>query len=418
VTLLDGVVVFGTGGKDTKITIADGATVTLNGVDITAIPNFESYTWAGITCLGDAVIILADGTANKVAGGMYSAGIFVPEGHTLTIHGDGSLDATGGYNSAGIGSGREGSCGDITIGEGITRITATMGMGAFTAIGQGIQSQCGTVAIAPSLIDMSAGKTRTLWPVISDFGFYDIDDNTASICKHADSKKYDIQLRGRKLYRDGTWNTLCLPFDLDDFSGTPLEGFAAMELDTETAHDGHKTGYDPTNLAYHINFKPATGIKAGKPYIVKWESGEKIENPVFNKVTINNQINNVETNDVTFCGAFNPFILEANDNTKLYMGNNNTLYYPSKERTINSFRAYFQLADGITAGNLTSGTQGIKAFVLDFDNEQTTGIIGAAINDNEEMTSDKWYTLDGRRLAGKPTQKGVYINNGSKVVIK
>ena len=228
----------------------------------------------------------------------------------------------------------------------------------------------------------------------------------------------NVTIEGRSLVRNNTWNTLCLPFNVYDgdegdnksFTGTPLEGATVKTLSSSS--------FDANTGTMTMNFGSANTIEAGKPYIVKWESGEKIENPVFNKVTINNQINNVETNAVTFCGVFKPFILEANDNTKLYMGNNNTLYYPSKERTINSFRAYFQLADGITAGNLTSGTQGIKAFVLDFDNEQTTGIIGAAINDNEEMTSDKWYTLDGRRLAGKPTQKGVYINNGSKVVIK
>jgi hypothetical protein len=32
--------------------------------------------------------------------------------------------------------------------------------------------------------------------------------------------------------------------------------------------------------------------------------------------------------------------------------------------------------------------------------------------------SEAWYTLDGVRLSGKPTKKGLYINNGKKVVIK
>ena len=32
--------------------------------------------------------------------------------------------------------------------------------------------------------------------------------------------------------------------------------------------------------------------------------------------------------------------------------------------------------------------------------------------------SDAWYTLDGRRLNGKPAQKGVYINNGKKIIVK
>ena len=32
--------------------------------------------------------------------------------------------------------------------------------------------------------------------------------------------------------------------------------------------------------------------------------------------------------------------------------------------------------------------------------------------------SDAWYSIDGRRLNGKPAQKGVYINNGKKVIVK
>ena len=49
---------------------------------------------------------------------------------------------------------------------------------------------------------------------------------------------------------------------------------------------------------------------------------------------------------------------------------------------------------------------------------EQTGIVGATLNDKGQMINDKWYSLDGRRLSGKPTQKGLYINNGRKVVIK
>jgi hypothetical protein len=34
------------------------------------------------------------------------------------------------------------------------------------------------------------------------------------------------------------------------------------------------------------------------------------------------------------------------------------------------------------------------------------------------MDNDAWYSLDGRRIVGKPSTKGVYINNGNKVIIK
>ena len=52
-------------------------------------------------------------------------------------------------------------------------------------------------------------------------------------------------------------------------------------------------------------------------------------------------------------------------------------------------------------------------------NGETTGI-GEIDTKTGEMTfdSEAWYTLDGVRLSGKPTKKGLYINNGKKIVIK
>ena len=52
-------------------------------------------------------------------------------------------------------------------------------------------------------------------------------------------------------------------------------------------------------------------------------------------------------------------------------------------------------------------------------NGETTAI-GTLDTKTGEMTfdSEAWYTLDGIRLSGKPSTKGIYINNGKKVVIK
>ena len=47
-----------------------------------------------------------------------------------------------------------------------------------------------------------------------------------------------------------------------------------------------------------------------------------------------------------------------------------------------------------------------------------TTSIGEIDTKTGEISLDGWYTLDGVRLSGKPTQKGLYINNGKKVVIK
>ena len=43
---------------------------------------------------------------------------------------------------------------------------------------------------------------------------------------------------------------------------------------------------------------------------------------------------------------------------------------------------------------------------------------GIGVIDNGQRTSGDWYDLNGRKLNGMPTKKGVYINNGRKVVVK
>ena len=51
--------------------------------------------------------------------------------------------------------------------------------------------------------------------------------------------------------------------------------------------------------------------------------------------------------------------------------------------------------------------------------EGATGIEELETGRIEELQSDgAWYSLDGRRLAGQPTTKGVYVKNGKKVILK
>ncbi len=58
----------------------------------------------------------------------------------------------------------------------------------------------------------------------------------------------------------------------------------------------------------------------------------------------------------------------------------------------------------------------ISVRLIDADGEVTG--IGTLETRTGEVTLDGWYTLDGTRLSGQPTQKGIFVNNGKKVVIK
>ena len=188
----------------------------------------------------------------------------------------------------------------------------------------------------------------------------DCRDNTALIAAYADPANhtaYDgtapnisslaVTLHGRTLYKDGAWNTLCLPFDVNDFSGTPLEGATVMTLDNSPSSS---TGYDASTKTLTLDFVDANTIVAGHPYIVKWPSGDPIVNPVFNGVTtIKDEAPaacSVVSGDgkVSFIGSYSRYKTGGEDKSPLYLGASNKLYYPSKAMTIGACRAWFQLA--------------------------------------------------------------------------
>ena len=94
-TIPDGATVTGT-SKDKKymISIAAGATITLSGITIEQDGSETGYNYPVLTCKGDATIILAEGTTNKVESSHLECPcIYVPRYHTLTIQGRGTLIA-------------------------------------------------------------------------------------------------------------------------------------------------------------------------------------------------------------------------------------------------------------------------------------------------------------------------------------
>lgn len=158
----NGDVLKGTLAKNVKISIAAGATVTLDGVTINGV-NYPQYEWAGITCAGDATIILKDGSTNTVTGFLKDyPGIDVlgdaansANNKTLTIKGTGSLDASSNGKGAGIGGGYGIACGNIKI-EGGT-ITAT-GSSFAAGIGSAEGSSCGTITISGGTVTATGGN--------------------------------------------------------------------------------------------------------------------------------------------------------------------------------------------------------------------------------------------------------------------
>ena len=245
----------------------------------------------------------------------------------------------------------------------------------------------------------STGSAPQIYRMIPAITLADATDNASTISGY-NGKKVNATLADRTLYKDGAWNTLCLPFDVT-IADSPLAGATVKKLTASTSNltDGKLT----------LNFETEeTTMSAGTPYIIKWENTSgTIDNPIFNGVTINSSAaTEVGFTGGKFVGSYGPVAFTANDKTKLFLGAVDTLYWPDADMTVNAFRAYFDL-----------GTNNAREYVLNFGEGLTTGIL----NDQWTMGNgqpEPWFTIDGRKLSKKPATKGLYIYRGKKMVIK
>ena len=296
---------------------------------------------------------------------------------------------------------------------------------------------------ATALFKFTASDEAQEQPEIEPL-FDEYDNETTLAAWAADGKTRSVMLDGRTLYKDGKWNTLCLPFSVT-ISGSALDG---DNVDVRTLAS---SGFNSSNGTLTLTFTDkgtVTEIEAGKPYIIKWdESGDDLTSPVFSGVTVPAGYTDADaiatalttassqTQYVDFIGTFSPVGIYENgtDKHNLFLGEANTLYYPTAMGyKVNSCRAYFQLKNGLTAGEPSSNAP-VRAFNLNFGDEET-GII--TIDGRESGSSNSAvYTLDGRKVAadflsGESGQvradkqspytlpKGVYIVGGKKIVIK
>ena len=287
-----------------------------------------------------------------------------------------------------------------------------------------------------------------------------IDDNAtgtanSDLLEEFNGKEFDVKLRGRTFYRDGEWNTFCLPFTLSNIHGTIFNsevytGVSIMQLDNTHFYYIKDKG---TELAYrtgcqdgklYLFFRELSGsedIQAGTPYIVKWAKVDGYNpldpatydhmNPVFRNVTIDNTLNPVTSKDgtVTYTPTYDIFSRGYKDLTVLFLSASSTLYYPSGAGTarVKPCRAYFQLngvqmqdgsEDTGEDDEYIEGGGDVKAFVIDLEDDET-GIEGLSPNPSP-VWEGSWYDLSGRKIANgqKPKAKGFYIYNGKKIIVQ
>lgn len=209
------------------------------------------------------------------------------------------------------------------------------------------------------------------------------------------------------------WNTIMLPFDVATVKQgtTPLDWFKSS-TDKNKNFWVYQFVIDGKGV---VNFDYASSIKANTPYLItvpsdKWGSEFDLRNK---DITFSATDFTVKANEKNIQSGFYYMFTGGSQKTAVtdcYVMNAEGNKFAKTTGNAPAFQAYFYPS----SHNLQSDALAIS-FV---DNSEATAILSV---DSEEQTTgaaEGWYTLQGVKLEGKPTEKGIYIYNGKKVMVK
>ncbi len=192
-----------------------------------------------------------------------------------------------------------------------------------------------------------------------------------------------------KVVGDKSYATLYLPFDVTTDGNTKAYYITS-------ANNGTATLTEVTD----------NEIPANTAVVLINEAGDA--STVLNMVSDLSSV--VSESDNLLKGTLVPMSLDLSDETNYYS-------LGKKDNQI----GFYKFADGtITLGanraylDTTAPSSSSKGFIFIYDDP--TAI--ASILNGQSSANGQWYTLDGRKLNGVPTQRGIYINNGKKIVVK
>ena len=202
---------------------------------------------------------------------------------------------------------------------------------------------------------------------------------------------------GTRVLEAQKWNSFVLPFEISCAKLSQALGYAIFNVADQAASD-----------AQHARFKIFMGtIAANTPFLMKTsvEVDMKDIAAIQNCLIVENNAPSVDVDTdgtIKFKGVYEPTVMKSN----------------------NSWVVNDKWKSGIGEGGilplasyLEYPTTNAPIITLEEPDGSTTEIVAISA-DGVAIAKDGWYTLNGMKLNAVPTEKGVYINNGKKVVIK
>lgn len=238
-----------------------------------------------------------------------------------------------------------------------------------------------------------------------------LDENSPIAPEDAEN----VKVRVKRTINANEWSTLCLPFDMTEEQVKTIFG-NDVQLAEFTSYESVTEGSDVTSIT--VNFDDADlseGFYGNWPYLIKTSKavtefsidGVDIVNDIEAAVAEFDNGRTGRNRKVLgrFIGTYEAGTIVPDESLFL---SENQFWYSAGKTKIKAYRAYFTLNDVLT--NLNAAN--VK-MALNMDG--ITTIIGG-IGDGTPSNGDS-YDLVGRKI-DKPQQRGVYIMDGKKVLVK
>ena len=237
-----------------------------------------------------------------------------------------------------------------------------------------------------------------------------------------DYKEQEIWVNYTRSFTAGTTSTVCLPF-----AYTKKEGDGSFYAFTNI----EKVGSD---YVATMTEPGTTTLTANTPYLYLPNATGDVDFGGAYTIPASIEAGTTTSNGWTFKGTYSTiewtdapaeptYGFSAQDQAGIYQGE---FVKVGSYVRIKPMRAYLEYIGsdsqwaGVRGKNRVAAKlpESIKVRLIGADGTVTG--IGTISTKTGEGTIDNgaWYSLDGRRIEGKPSTKGIYVNNGNKVIIK
>lgn len=271
----------------------------------------------------------------------------------------------------------------------------------------------GITVNAPAAEDGFANKNYTITVAegkltVVTAGTFVLDDTDADLAARIEAvkdTKKAVTFTDRTL-KAGQWNTIVLPFATSVKEVSEKLGYAVVDVlkkdnaSAETISLVLAFGELPANEPFmvqpmaDINLNTITFDGDGTGVMVKYSATPEVADAAGHK----------------FIGTYTGYNVTSADKTEYYYSSTQKKFVNSSKSTkIGIMRAYLKDASAGAAAKFIS-VETPEGFT------ETTAI--GEVKAQQVKNNEGWYTINGVKLEAAPTQKGIYINNGKKVVVK